>query len=98
MNKQWEVYTVILLKKGDVITSNEIAEKCNTNTVYVRKIINQLRSIGIPICSTKKGYYYSEEKSEISKTIDFLESRIKTQLEAMEGLKKILKKRGGHNE
>ena len=57
----------------------------------VRKIVNELRSNGVPICSLPIGYYYAETKSEIKDTLAHLESRIKKIEKAKEGMEETLK-------
>lgn len=94
MKKQLEIYTAILLSNNKPINSRDIAKKCETTESYVRKAINSMRSMGVPICSTHSGYYYSAETKEINKTIAFLKSRIETQLKAIYGLEKAVKNKG----
>ena len=59
------------------ITSKEIENAFQCKGTEVRKIVNELRSNGVPICSSPIGYYYAETKSEIKDTLAHLESRIK---------------------
>lgn len=57
----------------------------------VRKIINEIRSLGeAPICSTSKGYYISYAKEEIFKTIRSLEERTESIKNASEGLRRMM--------
>lgn len=57
----------------------------------IRKIVNDARCAGIPICSTHKGCYYSVDPAEISATINGLYHRIESVLHAIDGLEKALK-------
>lgn len=58
---------------------------------YIRKIINRMRSEGIPICSKQFGYYFSCKSEDINNTISFLTHRVHTQIKAIEGLLKASK-------
>ena len=86
--KKQEIYETIF-SSTQVITNDEICEATGSNPTYVRRVINELRSEGYPICSTKEGYYYSEKIEDITATIRFLTNRVSTQLEAIDGLKMI---------
>lgn len=73
------------------IKSPFITEQTGYNGAIIRKTINFLRSLGYPICSSRSGYYLSQDKEEIKKTIHNLESRQETIQRAVEGLKLSLK-------
>ena len=73
------------------ITSKEIENAFQCKGTEVRKIVNELRSNGVPICSSPIGYYYAETKSEIKDTLAHLESRIKKIEKAKEGMEETLK-------
>ena len=73
------------------ITSKEIENAFQCKGTEVRKIVNELRSNGVPICSLPIGYYYAETKSEIKDTLAHLESRIKKIEKAKEGMEETLK-------
>lgn len=73
------------------ITSKEIENDFQCKGTEVRKIVNKLRSNGVPICSSPTGYYYAETKSEIKDTLAHLESRIKKIEKAKEGMEETLK-------
>ena len=51
------------------ITSKEIENDFQCKGTEVRKTVNELRSNGVPICSSPTGYYYAETKSEIKDTL-----------------------------
>lgn len=40
----------------------------------IRHFVHSLRLLGHPICSGYEGYYYAVKLSEVSDTLDFLES------------------------
>ncbi len=75
------------------IKSKFITEQTGYSGVIIRKTINFLRSLGYPICSSVNGYYLSQDKAEIEKTIHNLECRQETIQRAVEGLKLSLKDR-----
>lgn len=56
------------------------------STIELRKVINEARREGIPICSCDKGYFYSELPSDILKTVNSLTGRIAKMQEAINGL------------
>ena len=68
------------------VMNGEISSQLNMTTVNVRRLINQARREGIPICSCSKGYYYSEDKTDILETIDSLMSRTISVEKAISGL------------
>jgi len=57
-----------------------------THSPTVRKIINYLRCLTIPIVSTNKGYAYSSNEEFIIDTIIQLQTRIEAMLQAKQGL------------
>ena len=59
--------------------------------VCIRKKINEARCQGFPICSCDKGYYYSEDKAEIIKTVQSLMNRTIAVEKAVSGLLAIVK-------
>ena len=60
----------------------------------IRKEINELRCKGVPICSTRQGYFYAASTVEIDKTIAQLSSRINKIMDAKSGMTKSLERRG----
>ncbi len=84
-----ELLTLIPKKEDGTITAkrlSEMTEKCES---YIRRLINEARASGIPICSTRFGYYLSDERNDIVATIHFLTHRVDTQLKAINGLQNI---------
>ena len=73
------------------VHNKEIAAHLLTNEVNIRKKINEARSKGIPICSCDKGYYYSENKSEILATIQSLMNRTMAVERAVSGLLTVVR-------
>lgn len=68
------------------ISANVIADLFGVKPSYVRKAINAARREAIPICSSRWGYYYSTDRSDISKTVESMRGRIASQEAAIEGL------------
>ena len=62
--------------------------------VKIRKMINEARCEGIPICSCDSGYYYSEDKNEILKTVESLMHRTIAIEKAVKGLVSSLREGG----
>ena len=55
------------------IHCKEIERKYKTNQNVIRYHIRMLRRDNVPICSSRKGYFYASSFSEIGETIDYLE-------------------------
>jgi len=56
----------------------------------VRKLVNQLRNDGNPICSDDNGYYYAADRKELLASIGQMTSRIREIAKAKRGLVKAL--------
>lgn len=68
------------------VHNKEIAAHLNTNEVIIRKLINEARCEGYPICSCRNGYFYSTNKADIVETIHSLNSRTISVGKAISGL------------
>lgn len=93
---------------GDYLKENHTTEvdAINAEDLFIifhiykqdlRRIINLLRSKGVPICSSNNGYWYSEDINDIDRTIIALFSRIDGINRAIHGLiecRDVLKSRG----
>lgn len=88
MSKEYDVAEHILMCGEVPSTAKELGILFGINDIEVRKIINEYRSDGIPICSSHKGYYYSESAEDIVKTIASLKRRIAGIQKAIDGLQK----------
>ena len=53
-------------------------------------MVNELRCLGIPICSCNEGYFYSTNASDIWDTINHLAGRANKIIAAHEGMEKSL--------
>ena len=65
------------------ICGSKLATAFSISQVSIRKLINEARSAGDPICSCGKGYYIPNDKSEIKETIAGMNN-------AIDGLKSLL--------
>lgn len=68
-------------------------ETCGPFSKYystVRKVVNQLRNDGNPICSGDNGYYYAADRKELLASIGQMTSRIREIAKAKRGLVKAL--------
>lgn len=52
----------------------------------IRKLVNDCRCRGVPVCSGPTGYYYSTEKTDINRTVANLAGRIEKIEAAVKGL------------
>lgn len=88
MSKECSVVEHILLCGEVPSTAKELGIVFGLDGASIRRIINQYRQDGIPICSNQKGYYYSESPEEIVKTVASLKRRIASIQKAIDGLLK----------
>ena len=86
MSQEYSVVEHILLCGEVPSTAKELAILFGVNQATIRKIINEYRSEGIPICSSHKGYYYSETAEDIVRTIASLKRRVGSIQKAIDGL------------
>ena len=68
------------------IYGKQLAVMFNVDGTEIRRLVNEARSEGIPICSCDKGYFYSELPSDILKTVNSLTGRIAKMQTAIYGL------------
>ena len=83
--------------KKEPITNREIGSALNLGEYEIRKRINEARCQGFPICSSNKGYYYSEDKSDILETIQSLMHRTIAVEKAVNGLLTVVRCGMGDN-
>ena len=68
------------------ITSGKLESVFNIKGSEVRRIINELRCCGHPVCSDNTGYYFAGSKKELNETIAQLTGRAEKILSARDGL------------
>ena len=78
--------------KKKYITCKEISDMSGYSQIFIRSEINRLRSSGVPVCSSRHGYYLSDDENDICKTISSMLHRISAQERAINGLKTLLHK------
>lgn len=88
MSKEYSVVEHILLCGEVPSTAKELALLFGVKEPTIRKIINEYRQDGIPICANHNGYYYSESPEEIVKTVASLKRRVASIQKAIDGLLK----------
>lgn len=86
MSKGCSVAEHILLCGEVPSTAKELAILFGVKEPTIRKIINEYRQDGIPICANSNGYYYSESPEEIVKTVASLKRRVASINKAINGL------------
>ena len=57
----------------NAIHCKELSRMYGTKQHNIRYFIRILRRDNVPICSSRKGYFYASSFSEIGETIDYLE-------------------------
>lgn len=77
----------------NAVTSHALESAFRIRGPELRNIINTLRSRGIPICSSAKGYFYAETEEELYRTIQQFQSRIGKMFRAKRGLIKASRER-----
>lgn len=84
------VIEYIISNENKVVSARQLSEMFLISDLDIRSEINHARCEGIPICSCRKGYYYSEKREDIEKTIKSLQHRVSKMQSAMWGLSKSL--------
>ncbi len=77
--------------KDKAITSRDIEAILDCKGTDVRRMVNELRSRGIPICSSQHGYFYAVSKEEVRQTVAHLNSRMKSMRTAKAGIMQLMK-------
>ncbi len=72
------------------ISGKDLANHFGLTGVKIREYINAARCGGIPICSTRWGYFYSTDREQIAKTVSSMQGRISAQENAIAGLNALL--------
>ena len=58
--------------------------------IEIRHMVNELRCLGVPICSCSQGYFYSTSAADVRDTIKHLEGRANKIKAAHDGMQKYL--------
>lgn len=76
------------------ITAADISRILGIKGAEVRRYINQMRSLGIPVCSDSHGYYISRDQEHVITQITSMENRISAMKNAIGGLRLFLSGQG----
>lgn len=76
--------------QNNAVFGADIGDEFGLVDAQIRRIVNEARRNGVPICSSRHGYYYAENASDIKATIEGLYSRIENVLAAIDGLQGAL--------
>ena len=66
--------------------SKQIEKEFGYKGKDIRRIVNEMRCQGIPICSCSKGYFYAASVDDINETLAHLKSRIISIQAAQDGM------------
>lgn len=77
--------------KEKAVSSAYLQSRFSISSRTVRKLVNQLRNEGNPICSDENGYYYATDQKELLNSIHQMRSRIIEIAKAKNGLVKALR-------
>ena len=75
MTKSFVLNIIKAYDKENPIHSGKLESRTGLKGIQIRDFVRELRREGEPICHSSKGYYYTEDKAEVQKTIDNLEGR-----------------------
>lgn len=76
--------------RENAIRASDIGKMFQMEAPTVRREINALRAMGVPICSSHYGYYYAVNREDVEATIEQISNRIKKIECARDGLKGAL--------
>ena len=85
-----DIASHIQAQKGKTLTAPTLAEKFHAHPSKIRGCISLARSMGLPVCSNARGYYWSCKPKDIAQTVAHIEDRITKQQNAVKGLKEWL--------
>lgn len=75
-------------EESKAVKSGAICELFNLKKENLRAVVNHLRSEGYPVCSSYRGYWYSEKSEDIDKTLNHLEGEDLRDAEGYHRIKK----------
>ena len=74
----------------EAINCKELAQLYNVTSKQIRNIVSALRQDGAPICSSSAGYWYSEDRVDLLRTLNKIRSQIRNMERTAEGLERTL--------
>lgn len=81
-------------EEKEAINCSELAQLYNVTSKQIRNIVSALRQEGKPICSSSYGYWYSENTTDLLRTLNKIRSQIHNMERTAEGLEKTILKLG----
>lgn len=76
--------------RDNAIKSKALESIFHCKGIEIRHMVNELRCLGVPICSCGQGYYYSASAVDVRDTIKHLEGRASRIKAAQDGMEKYL--------
>lgn len=76
--------------KENAIKSKALESLFRCKGKEIRHMVNELRCLGVPICSCSHGYFYSTCPADIRETINHLAGRANKIIAAHDGMEKSL--------
>lgn len=88
MATYWDVifYLMDNARKSDPISGRKLAGVFGISGQEVRRIVNQGRAEGNPICANGDGYYIPEEPNDLLENIASMQHRMKSMQKAINGM------------
>ena len=80
--------------EADAVNAGNLCLLFHIHKQDLRRLINYLRTTGLPICSSNSGYWYSESTVDVQNTLTALKSRIEGINRAIGGLEEYLENNG----
>ena len=75
---------------GNAVSQKTLAQCLKCDERDVRQIIQNARIDGVPICSTQRGYFLSDDPEEVSECYKFFYQRHNTNGKVLETIRKHL--------
>ncbi len=72
--------------KENAVYSKELEQRFSMGGRSIRRVINQLRQDGNPICSNCRGYYFARSQEDVNKTVKWLNGLVTGVSNARTGL------------
>ena len=76
--------------RDNAIKSKALESIFHCKGIEIRHMVNELRCLGVPICSCSQGYFYSTSAVDVRETIKHLEGRASKIKAAQDGMEKYL--------
>lgn len=76
----------------EAIKGRDLCDLFNLTGKQLRNVVSSLRQDGAAVCSSSHGYWYSESREDIEKTLRRLEGQVENMNISIAGLKKVLLK------